>query len=96
MIFWLAWTVFWALVAGAIARFVIPGKDPLGCFGTFMLGFVGSFIGGFLGNLFFSGSIFDIERAGLLGSIVGAIIALLIYRAIKKGQSLGDDDQPAS
>lgn len=70
------------LVAGAIARFLVPGRDPMGWLGTMVLGLVGSLIGGFLGNLLAEGDA-DISVAGLFGSIVGAIIALLIYRSMR-------------
>ena len=67
------------LVAGAIARFLVPGRDPIGFLGTALLGIVGSFVGGFLGSLLFEGAA-ELRTTGLLGSIVGAVIALLVYR----------------
>jgi uncharacterized membrane protein YeaQ/YmgE (transglycosylase-associated protein family) len=70
------------LVAGFIARAVVPGPDPMGVAGTIVLGIVGSFIGGFLGYLIF-GHDFDegaLQASGLIGSIIGAIVALIIYR----------------
>lgn len=70
------------LIAGALARLLVPGKDPMGWLGTLVLGLVGSLIGGFLGNLFFDGEL-DVTAAGIIGSVIGAIIALLAYRAIK-------------
>jgi uncharacterized membrane protein YeaQ/YmgE (transglycosylase-associated protein family) len=69
------------LVAGFIARALVPGPDPMGWLGTLILGLVGSFVGGTLAALIFGGS-FDISPAGLVGSIVGAIIVLLIWRAM--------------
>jgi uncharacterized membrane protein YeaQ/YmgE (transglycosylase-associated protein family) len=72
------------LIAGAIARLLVPGRDPMGIGGTILLGLVGSFIGGFLGYVLFhhdaQGGFF--QPSGLLGSIIGAVIALLIYRAM--------------
>jgi uncharacterized membrane protein YeaQ/YmgE (transglycosylase-associated protein family) len=70
------------LIAGAIARLVVPGRDPMGVLGTLALGVVGSFVGGFLENVVFfhNLSIFAFHPSGLLGSIVGAIIVLLISR----------------
>lgn len=67
------------LVAGFLARFLIPGKDPMGIVGTLALGLIGSLIGGFLGNLFSSGDS-DFSPAGIIGSVIGAIVALLIWR----------------
>lgn len=74
----LVWLLI-GLIAGALARFLVPGRDPMGWLGTLVLGLVGSLVGGFLGNLLFDGQM-DITAAGLVGSTIGAIIALLIYR----------------
>ena len=70
------------LIAGAIARLLVPGRDPMGVLGTMGLGVVGSFVGGFLENLVFlhSVSLFALHPAGILGSIIGSIIVLLISR----------------
>jgi uncharacterized membrane protein YeaQ/YmgE (transglycosylase-associated protein family) len=69
------------LIAGAVARLVVPGKQDLSILQTIVLGIVGSFVGGFLGYLFFhhdaSGGFF--QPAGLIGSIIGSVIVLLIY-----------------
>ena len=71
-------------VAGFIARAVVPGPDPMGVLGTIVLGIVGSFVGGFLGYLLFHKDASDgaLQPAGLIGAIVGAIIALLVYRSV--------------
>jgi uncharacterized membrane protein YeaQ/YmgE (transglycosylase-associated protein family) len=69
------------LVAGALARFLVPGRDPMGFVGTLVLGLVGSLVGGFLGSLLTGGDD-DLSPAGLIGSVIGAIIALLIWRAM--------------
>lgn len=68
------------LIAGGIARFLVPGRDPIGLLGTLLLGLVGSLVGGFLGNLI-AGEDLDLSAAGLIGSTIGAVIVLLIYRA---------------
>lgn len=72
------------LVAGAVARLVVPGRDPIGVTGTVVLGVVGSFVGGFLGYLLFHRDVAAgaLQTSGLLGSIIGAVIALLIYRGV--------------
>jgi uncharacterized membrane protein YeaQ/YmgE (transglycosylase-associated protein family) len=74
-------------IAGLIARALVPGRDPMGCAGTIALGIAGAFVGGFLGDILFGrGDTADgLEPAGLLGSIVGAVIVLLIYRAVTGG-----------
>jgi uncharacterized membrane protein YeaQ/YmgE (transglycosylase-associated protein family) len=74
------------LLAGALARFVVPGRDPLGFLGTALLGIVGSFVGGTLWNLI-TGSGLEFTNAGLIGSVIGAIIALLVYRKVVDSQS---------
>ena len=74
----LTWIIVGAIV-GVIARFLVPGPDPLGWVGTIVLGIVGSFVGGFLANLIFAGQA-SVQPAGWIGSIIGAIIVLAIYR----------------
>jgi len=71
------------VIAGYLARLLVPGPDPLGFFGTVLLGIVGSFIGGFLGYAIFGEDVNQgaLQPSGIIGSIIGAIIALLIWRA---------------
>ena len=71
------------IVAGFLARLLVPGRDPMGFWATVLLGVVGSFIGGFLGWLLFGSDLDDgaLQASGIIGSIVGAVLALLIYRA---------------
>ena len=72
------------LIAGAIARLVVPGKQSLSIGMTLLLGIIGSFVGGFLGYLLLgadpSGGFF--QPAGIIGSIIGAIIVLLIWTRV--------------
>jgi uncharacterized membrane protein YeaQ/YmgE (transglycosylase-associated protein family) len=77
----IVWWLIVGLVAGFIARAVVPGRDAMGVLGTIVLGLVGSLVGGFLGSLFYEGDA-DFQPSGLIGSIIGAIVALLIYRAV--------------
>ena len=77
------WWLIVGLVAGFIARGLVPGKDQMGVLGTLVLGLVGSLVGGFIGAIFTSNDD-DFSPSGLIGSIIGAIIALLIYRAVTK------------
>jgi len=71
------------LVAGFIARAIVPGDDSMSIGATILLGIVGSFVGGLLGALLFGkdGDEGLFQASGILGSIVGAVIALLVYRA---------------
>lgn len=69
------------LIAGFIARALVPGPDPMGWVGTMVLGIIGSFVGGTLAALLFGGTL-DINASGIIGSVVGAIIVLLIWRAM--------------
>ena len=70
------------LIAGAIARLLVPGRDPMSLLRTLGLGIVGSFVGGFLENLVFlhTLSLFALHPSGILGSIIGSIIVLLLSR----------------
>jgi uncharacterized membrane protein YeaQ/YmgE (transglycosylase-associated protein family) len=72
------------LLAGFIARALVPGRDPMGVGGTMLLGVIGSLIGGFIGWALFGHDLSDgaVQTSGILGSIVGAVIALLVYRSI--------------
>ena len=69
------------LIAGAIARLLVPGKQDIGILMTIVLGMVGSFVGGFLGYLIFHKDAQNgfFQPSGIIGSIIGAVIVLLIY-----------------
>jgi uncharacterized membrane protein YeaQ/YmgE (transglycosylase-associated protein family) len=71
------------VIFGAIARLLVPGPDPMSLAGTWLLGVVGSLVGGFLGYAIFGADVEDgaVQAGGVVGSIVGAVIVLLIYRA---------------
>lgn len=71
------------LIAGALARLLVPGRDPMSVPATIALGIVGSFLGGFLAALLFDGRL-ALTPSGIIGSIVGAIIVLLIWRAVAR------------
>lgn len=76
----IGWLLF-GLVVGALARLLVPGRDPMGWIGTILLGLVGSFVGGLLADL-----IFDDEAIGLFGAVVGAILVLLAYNAFVRNR----------
>ena len=73
------------LVIGALARLLVPGNDTMSLGQTWLLGVVGSLVGGFLGYVIFGNDVEDgaVQAGGLVSSIVGAIVVLLIYRATK-------------
>ena len=72
------------IVAGYLARLLVPGRDSMGVGATIALGIVGSFVGGFLGYVLFhkDGSDGFVQPSSWIGSIVGAVIALLVYNAV--------------
>lgn len=76
------WTLIIGLFAGAIAKFIMPGKDPGGIIITMLIGIAGSFLFTYLGK--FIGIYQEGETAGFIGAIIGAIILLAIYHLIKK------------
>jgi uncharacterized membrane protein YeaQ/YmgE (transglycosylase-associated protein family) len=88
----LGWIVF-GLIAGVIAKAIMPGRDPGGCIVTILIGIAGSVLGGFIGQYLLGygsrgrGDVSDLTKPGFLMSlvlaVVGAIILLAIYRLIK-------------
>ena len=70
-------------IAGFIARAIVPGDDSMSIAATIVLGIVGSLIGGFLGYVLLGKDISEgaLQPAGIIGSIIGAVIALLVYKA---------------
>ncbi len=84
MIGFILFLIVIGLISGFVARAVVPGNDSMSIAATILLGMVGSFIGGFIGYLLFKkdGEDGAFQASGIIGSIVGAIIALLVYRAV--------------
>ena len=74
------WTIIIGLIVGALAKFVMPGKDPGGIIITILLGIVGAFVGTFIGRAL--GLYGPGQAAGWIMSVIGAIIVLAIYRAV--------------
>lgn len=83
----MVWTIVsWVLlgfVAGALARLLVPGPDPMSIPATVLLGIVGSFVGGFLGFVLFDKDLSEgaLQPSGIIGSILGGIVVLIIWRA---------------
>lgn len=76
------WTIIIGLLAGALAKFVMPGKDPGGIIVTILIGIAGSFLFTYLGQ---ATGVYEVgESAGFIGATIGAIILLAVYRLFKK------------
>jgi len=73
----LGWILF-GLVAGVIAKLLMPGKDPGGFIITILIGIAGAFLGGFIGQAL--GLYREGEAAGMIMAVIGAILLLAIYR----------------
>ena len=76
------WTILIGLAAGAVAKLIMPGKDPGGFIITILLGIAGSIVFTYLGQ--FIGLYQEGETAGFIGAVIGAIILLAVYRMFKK------------
>ena len=77
------WWIIVGLIAGALARLIMPGRDPMGIIATIVLGIVGSIVGGLVSMALWRNSGDAFQPAGLLLSILGAIVVLFIWRMIK-------------
>jgi uncharacterized membrane protein YeaQ/YmgE (transglycosylase-associated protein family) len=73
------------LIAGALARLIVPGRDPMGLVATMVLGVGGSIIGGFLARAL----LHDTNGVGLFGSTVGAVILLVLWHAFVRRERRG-------
>ena len=76
----LLWIIF-GLIVGAVAKFIMPGRDPGGIIITMLLGIVGALVGGWLGQAL--GMYRPGEPAGFIMAVVGAIILLALYRLLR-------------
>lgn len=81
----LLWTIIIGFLAGAVAKFIMPGKDPGGFLITTGLGVAGALIATYLGR--FIGWYQEGQSAGFIAAVVGAIIVLAIYRIFRKKPS---------
>lgn len=78
-----AWIIM-GLLAGAVARLLMPGKDPGGWIITILLGIAGAFVGGYIGSLIGFGGLTGFSLKSFLLAVGGAVILLIAYRLIKK------------
>ncbi len=78
----ISWIVF-GLIAGVIAKLLMPGRDPGGCIVTMLLGIAGAFVGGFVYRLLTDREVFfQFDLGSLVVAILGAIVILAIYRLV--------------
>ena len=89
----LTWLIF-GLIAGAIAQLLVPGDDPggggvMGWLVTIVIGIVGAFVGGFIGTALGFGSVSGFNFGSFLIAILGAVILLFVWRALRGGSSRG-------
>lgn len=79
----LAWIVF-GLIAGAIAKLLMPGKDPGGFIVTILIGIVGAIIGGFIGSALGFGEVTGFDLRSFFVAVIGAIVLLIGYRMVRR------------
>ncbi len=79
----LSWAIF-GLIAGWLAKVIMPGKDPGGFFVTILIGVVGGIFGGYIGTLLGIGTVTGFNLMSFVLAIAGAIVLLALYRVVKK------------
>ena len=84
----IAWVVL-GLIAGAIAKFLMPGRDPGGIFITIIIGIVGAVIGGFIGNSLGVGDVTGVNIWSIVLAVAGSVILLIIYRMVSSRRAPG-------
>ena len=72
------------LLAGILAKFIMPGKDEGGFVVTTFLGIAGAFIGGWIGSIVGLGTVGEFSLGSLTTAVIGALVLLFVYRGIKK------------
>ncbi len=78
----ISWIVF-GLIAGVIAKLLMPGRDPGGCIVTMLLGVVGAFVGGFLYRILTGREVFfQFDLGSFVVAVLGAVVILAIYRLV--------------
>ncbi len=82
----LLWALF-GLIAGAVAKFLMPGKAPGGIILTIVLGIVGAIVGGFIGTLLGFGDVSGFDFRSMLLAVGGGVLVLFIYGMVTKGRA---------
>ena len=78
----ISWIVL-GLIVGALAKWIMPGKDPGGIIITIVIGIVGALIGGFLSSLVGLGTVTGLNLSSIIIALVGALVLLWLYRMVK-------------
>jgi len=79
----LAWIVF-GLLAGWVAKMLVPGSDPQGCIITMVIGVLGAVIGGFIGSWLGFGAVTGFNLKSFLIAVVGAVLLLALYHLLRR------------
>jgi uncharacterized membrane protein YeaQ/YmgE (transglycosylase-associated protein family) len=80
--------IIFGLIVGLLARALMPGRQSMGIIMTIVLGIAGSFLGGFLVSLFTNHRVTDLHTAGFIGSILGALVLLLIGGGLNRRRAV--------
>ena len=80
---WIIWIVL-GLIAGVIAKFIMPGRDPGGFIVTIILGIVGALVGGFISTKLGFGDVTGFNITSIIIAVLGSMLLLLIYRMVKR------------
>ena len=80
--------IVFGLIVGLIARAVLPGRQSMGLIATMLLGVAGSFVGGFLGSLISNHKVTDLHTAGIIGSVLGAILLMILAGGAFRSKAL--------
>ncbi len=78
----ISWLIL-GLVAGVLAKWIMPGEDPGGLWVTILIGIVGAFVGGFIGSLVGLGTTGGLSIGSILTAVGGALLLLFVYRKVK-------------
>jgi uncharacterized membrane protein YeaQ/YmgE (transglycosylase-associated protein family) len=80
---WIVWIIL-GLVAGILAKFIMPGRDPGGFIVTILLGIVGALVGGFISTRLGFGDVTGFNLASIIIAVLGSMLLLFIYRMMKR------------
>jgi len=86
--FHVIWWIIVGIIVGALARLILPGRDPMGWFATLLLGIGGSLLGGFIGGLIWRADDGRFHPGGILLSLLGAIVLLIVWRRLRPSATI--------